>query len=93
MDIIREEDITIIPVITEEPFDYSEIFDIGRFPIPAEIYEHIMIMAPINDINYDYSPEQKMIDGLIFDYHAIKFNFDVILKKKIYDKFSNFRYF
>jgi len=55
MNFIREEDITIIPVIEEDQFDYSEIFDIGRFPIPAERYKHITIMAPIKHIIHYYS--------------------------------------
>jgi hypothetical protein len=35
MTVIREKDI-IMPETIDEPFDYSEIFDVTKFPISAE---------------------------------------------------------
>ncbi len=37
MTVIREKDI-IMPEISEEPFDYSEIFDATNFPNSVECY-------------------------------------------------------
>ncbi len=40
MVVIREEDMMIIPEIKDETLDYTEIFDLGKFPNfcqPAEI--------------------------------------------------------
>lgn len=38
MVVIREEDMMIMPEIKDETLDYTEIFDIGKLPIPAEIH-------------------------------------------------------
>lgn len=40
------------------------------------------------DLNYDYTPEQKTIDTIIFDFYAEKFHFREKLKKKLDESFS-----
>jgi hypothetical protein len=37
---------------------------------------------------YDYKKEQKIIDDLIFDFYAEKFNFSNDLKKKLDENYS-----
>lgn len=42
------------------------------------------------DLNYDYNSEQKMIDTIVFDFYAVKFNFPEKIKKKLDEFFSRY---
>jgi hypothetical protein len=43
------------------------------------------------DLNYNYDSEQKMIDTVIFDFYAEKFDFPEKIKKKLDEFFSQYK--
>jgi hypothetical protein len=43
------------------------------------------------DIKYDYNNEQKIIDNIIFNYYSNRFNFPQSLKRKLDERYSNYK--
>ena len=45
-----------------------------------------------NNLQFDFVSEQKVIDEVIFNFYAKKFNFSLNLKKKLDEKFSIYQF-